>query len=476
MTSSPRSLGRLPEFTLWAGAAVVVFAAEGYRSGDAARYDTILALGVISAAFGVRVFYGHGGGRITTLGLFNFAAVLFVGYAAIAEALDPQRRTDASYVTAAVTLALSVQVVITLLAWSRAAPGADEPLGYLGDERGRRLTLIGISALSGLFVAQRAGLPLATTGLADGAASCAVLLVAVGLLLRENTRLVSGRLVLVAGTFAAYALLFHQGTGRLRLVALACGIAILTTARFPSRILKLVTVAVTPPAIWWLAQDRLALQESLAAGSSQGRSGLESMISPILVLGQLLEAQAHGFGLAWGSNFLSLPVSLAPDWLTGGAGPGALGYELVRVTAPGRYRSGYSVAGTAPAEWVYNFGLFGIVLMVPVMVWLLQTLDRGLRVALTDPDRLIRLVVLVMLAGGIADLVWSGFHTWGARTIARLPLLLIAAVLLDRHRSMLAPLSHASRQKPERPASEPNTTPTVHPELRSKPGKNTILE
>ena len=115
-------------------------------------------------------------------------------------------------------------------------------------------------------------------------------------------------------------------------------------------------------------------------GATAGRrSGLESMIQPLLGFGRLLQAQAEeGFELRWGSTILSYPATIVPDWLFAG-GPTALGYDLVQLWSPSRYGTGYSVAATVVGESVYNFGpLFGVLITILVIAIALRLLDKAL--------------------------------------------------------------------------------------------------
>jgi hypothetical protein len=400
-----------------------------------AASEVNVTLGGLALLYGTWAFLAHGGGRITALGLFNYAFALFIGVGGINDGLDPQPQTAARWTTLAITLALIVQILVNLTAWTRVA-AAPRHLTLPPAAHARRLTLAGGAGIVLVFVAQRLGLPYATDALADGTAFAAVALFAAGLILRDGTQLFSRQLLYALAAFSLYAGVFHQGTGRLRVVALACAIGLLMTARWPHRGIKWATVAATPGALILLALDRLALQESLQPGASEGRTGLESMMSPIRVFAQVIEA-ISGRGTvdpSWGQSFLSVPFILVPESAHPGWVPPALGYELVMLVNPSRVGSGYSVVSTVYGEMYWAASWLGLILAVPLLALLVGALDARFRQALDElterPQAMVRAVFWAMLAGGIADLVWSGTHTWLARHLTRLPMLLLVAVLV----------------------------------------------
>lgn len=377
--------------------------------------------GVLVSVFGVRAFLGHAQRRISVLGLFNLSTALFIGVAGIYTALDADNGLSDFYLACAIVGSFAVQVATTALAWGR---NTDQALRFTlpPDHAAHWATRWGMFLLVILAIVQVASDGGSIRAYIEAGAFVSITVLAIGVLWREQARIYSWRTVMLLGCLVLYAELFHSGQGRLRVVALACTIGVLVSIRFQKRIVKLAVVGLIPLALLWLSYDRLSLQESLQTGASEGRTGLESMMSPIIVFAQLLEAQqVQGFPLSYGYNLLSFLALLAP----GEAEPRALGYELVQITSPERYGSGYSVVASSTGEAVYNFGLFGFVVVVPVVAFIVHMLDKLLARTVTKVNLttfgLIAIVFWAICAGSFADFTWSGQHTYLARIAMRLP-------------------------------------------------------
>lgn len=416
-------------------------------------------MGFLSIAFGVRVFVGHGGASITVLGLYSLALALFIGMGGAFVALTDDPRASTEYLGGAILAGLALQILTGLLGWRYRVDHRGPP--QPSSEHLRWMTRWGAALFTVLVGADVTGLTGDFESLAESAAFASIVVLAIGQLLRTDTRLVSWRLVAVLASMGVYVAIFHTGGGRLRIVALGAAIALLLSLRWPKRRLKWAMLASVPPALALLAVQRLQLQESIAHGASAGRSGLESMFTPILVLARLIEEQAAGMSKAWGVNLLSMPLSFLPDsWLSDP--PQALGYELVDFYAPDRTDTGYSLAVTSAGEAIYNFGLLGILVAAPFIALLCNGIDRRIRRAAQHAEgerlSLVRLAAWLTVGGAIADLAWNGWHVFSVRTLTRLPVLaVLAAIAVVRRR--LAPPEPI---RPRNTISEPPPTTATH--------------
>lgn len=453
----PASRMRFVETAGWLAAVLAILLVQGFEP-DVSPVS-LKALSLLPLVYGIRVFVEHGGGRISVLGLFNLSLALFLGYSGIVETSKPFIPVSLGSLTLVVAGSFLAQIAITHLAWP-AVTLSDDSAQAINDHDAQWLTMIGAIAfvVSLLAFTQEAEDNYYAALFLEGASFSSVVVLAMGVYYRERAKLMSVGSIAVAGAFFAHVELVHGGTGRLRLVALACTLALLVSARFPRRAFKWAILTGTPLATIWLAQRRLSLQESIAAGSSVGNTGLESMTGTIVTFAQLLERQATDqVPLAWGFNFLSAPLLVVPqEWLPFER-PRAFGYELVRIIEPGLGPE-QSFAATMFGEWVFNFGILGFIIVVPIAAWALAFLDRRLRASLDgladEGLSFMPVLVWILVAGSIADLTWNGIHILWARTLSRLPLIGVVGLVLQRQkvRDMKRQSSIGSPSRP-RPVS-----------------------
>ena len=297
----------------------------------------------------------------------------------------------------------------------------------------RWITAVALAALLATLVAYELGIEIPTG--VENVAFPAIVLLAVGLWFRPHTAALSLATLLVLASAVAYAVIFHSGTGRLhrgsglRLEHPLHG-ALSTDSSVEARCSRLGAGS----GLWWLANERLALQESLNRGGSEGRT--RSRVDDRRRLGTRTGHSLREFGRRsqLRAHLVTLPLAFLPSALTAGWAPQAVGYELVKITAPDEYNSGYSVASTFLGEWIFNFAPMGALFAVPLVVLGLRYLNRKFGDAMTrvgdGRGAMIWLAFWVMLCGGIADFTWSGIHTLGARFLFRLPLLIAVYVLV----------------------------------------------
>src|SRR5699024_12785832 len=113
-----------------------------------------------------------------------------------------------------------------------------------------------------------------------------------------------------------------------------CALAVVFAFRFQRLTPKIAVVLVLPLALWWMAMDRLALEQGISGASTAGRTGLDSMVAPLNVFALMLEAlHEHGFTPSYGFNLLSVPALIIPESVWPSQ-PRALGYVRVRFDAP----------------------------------------------------------------------------------------------------------------------------------------------
>lgn len=439
----PKSVGafssaRIVEALFWALVTITLIGWHGSALHHIGRYEATVWAGVAVTLFGVRAFIGDGGGRVTALGLFNLSTALFVGFGAIYAGTTRNPTVPPEYLFLATISAYIAQMLVTLFTSGKAG---HVKIQFPHQTATTWMTWAGISGLA-IAGTAKAFSPEAAAQYVEATAFTAIVVLTVGLFWRPKARLISWASLLTGTAVIMYAEVFHIGSGRLRIVALVCAIGVIVSARCQRRALKWAAIAAIGPALYWLAQDRKELQESLSAGASFGRTGLESMTEPIIVFGQVIRANLEtAFPLSYGANLLSYPAAYLPaDWAK--EAPQALGYELVRIWAPDKYGTGYSVAATSSGEAYYNFGFLGLALMVPALVFLLNLLDRTVVRSMSTENAgalpLLGIVFWAMLAGGISDLTWSGQHTFLTRATTRVPLWFVLVILAFIHARLTA--------------------------------------
>lgn len=389
----------------------------------------------LSIVAGIRGFLGHGCTAVTATGLFSISTAMFIGYSGFVLAGQASPDAEWKYVALASVAGLTAQVGTTALAWRRKLVPVRRALWFDSYPSnfifGAGLMVLALAAGMHIVMPQ-------LRSWTESAAFTAICLIAVGIILRKNARLFSWGTMLVGATLIVYAEFFHSGTGRLRLVALACAIAVIYSIRFPLRRLKWAIVLIIPFALIWMANDRLDLQESLSTGASAGRTGLESMVAPLNVFSLLIETlHEQGFQPAYGYNLLSVPSLVIPEFIWPGQ-PMALGYELVQFYSPGKYGDGiYSTVASSTGEGIFNFGWVGLPVVIIFAACALRLLDslleRQLSSRQADLLKMLGVVLVAMLIGAIADYTWSGVHTYTARMLGRLPMFLVVLVVVLIH-------------------------------------------
>lgn len=452
-TSQSQSLKLVLETLVWS---VLTLIAWWWVFSTASNFTpSITFTSMVSIAAGVRIFYGHGRGIVSATGLFGLSTSIFIGFSGLLLIQESSSQAGWSNLALASVIGLTAQIGTSVLAWGSNTQEIRKPF-WVGDSTAVWLSRVGTAFLV-ISVAIHIGAPQLKLW-TEAAAFTSICILASGYVLRERARLFSWRVLVILSLVLLYSEFFHSGSGRLRIVALACAVAVIFSARFPWQRLKFLIILALPIAIAWLADSRLEFQESLSAGASEGRTGLESMTAPLDVLSLLVKAlQDDQFVPVLGYNLLSVVALVIPESVWPSQ-PISLGYELVQFVSPEKYGDGvFSTAGTSTGEGLFNFGWLGIVIVMIVSAVGLRLLDSSMFRLLQklNPTVLgvLGLVFAAMLAGALADYTWSGIHTYAARMITRLPVflcvLIIARLSIHSKRSPEIPLhSTVNRQSP----------------------------
>lgn len=384
----------------------------------------------VSMLHGAWFFVVHGRDRISASGLFMLASSLFVGVGGLIVNNDPYFVTIANplhYLNAALFAATLTQIGIGTASWIQGKLEAP-PSITLDESLKRRLQAVGLIVMLAVsLVGDRLG------PFYEGFAFSGALIVSgTTLMSRRGIRSLADFLLLVTPP-VLYAVVYHDGTGRLRVVALFVAIMLIYFARFGKMWKKLVIVVSMPAILILLGMWRLRFEAS-EFGSSGSGTGLSSMLASIGVFALVIHAFHGDWGPSFGASFLSpvraaLPESLVPSWM-----PDALGYQLVEIVQPDRVGSGFSTVASIYGEWWWNFSAAGLFFAVPVLSTMLGWLDRVFIESFgrsgMSPQRFLVFLFMATLIGSLGDLVWSGSHTWIVRMYARGTLLGLIAIAL----------------------------------------------
>lgn len=374
-------------------------------------------------------FVALGGLRVTAGGIVVLANALFGFFPALLVAVNGPDFATTGTAEAAAWIYFSQVVLVGW--WSSSLSRTPIHVVAAGNQRvgAAWAVFLGLAAfMGGIFL--KVSLGMGSTSLAGAATFTGALLLAIAAL-TSQTRLSPFQVALAAGAGLAYAATMFTGGGRLVLGALAAALLLAINLVRPRLWHKLATVIALPAGLTLLAAHRSA---SVASSRGGNESGLESVYWPFERFAQLVQMAHHGqLQPAWGESLIAPLVFFVPRsvWESKPIGFGA---ELANIFRPELEGSGHSEAALMYGEAVYNFGVAGLVLLVPVLGVIVTLIDRLLdytaRLGTAEPQAGLTRLVAVLLAAGLLDLVWVGTFGFATRTGMRLIVAGCFAVLL----------------------------------------------
>lgn len=225
------------------------------------------------------------------------------------------------------------------------------------------------------------------------------------------------------------AFLFNTG-GRLVIAGLVFTTFIFFAQRTGVRHLKLGFLLSMIPALIVAARQRSRVIE-VTRGTDE--TGLESVVWPMDRLAQLIGLFLEGhLSPSWGDTLIPTILFWVPRRLWPEK-PVGLGAELVPVLKPHLMGVGHSEAATALGEWIWNFGLLGIVFLPFVTVGLLAFIDKLEYNAYRTKNcnsRILAHIALALITAGMLDLFWVGTFGFATRTGMRLLALALLGVAM----------------------------------------------
>jgi hypothetical protein len=390
------------------------------------------ALATLAMLFGLWVFWCHGGRRITAVGIYNFSFALFVGFAGMYQVAVLPLGTSAGPLLTAVAWCYFLQVVTWQLFWTREPTSNVAETCEASPAVARWTTTLGFSVLLGavLVSPEDSGPEL----LANAAGFVGTLLVGVGLLRGPRRRRWMCGAIVTSAALAVYVHFLFHGFGRIVLGSLGFGLLIALARHTPGRLSKAAVLLGAAPVLVVLAKARVDIVERVRPDVRTYENGLESVVSPLQSFASLLNY--HHAGLLpnnWGHTFWAALVALVPRAIWPDK-PIGFGAELVPFLNPALVGTGHSDAALFFGEWLYNFGLAGLVVMVPAVGLTVRGLDQLLVRAENRPldtmGAVLQYAAALVTASGVIDLLWVGTFTYTARGGSRLLILAGLLVLL----------------------------------------------
>lgn len=406
---------------------------------------TLVGLALLGSLHATRAFWQSGGATITPTGVYMIASTVFVYFPALYTTYVYKLYDVSNGFPVLVIIALS-QVVFYNAFLKRRNESQDF-------ERVRRLPLqiatfgflLGLALLIGGVALGRL-LELGSTSLVGAAAFTGVVVLSVSIFhAGERPGLLRSLIVVIA--FGFYVQGMFTGGGRLVLGGLAVALAVVVSQTVRGRWVKLATVVGLPLGLLVLALNRSQL---VASTRGADETGLESVVSPFARMGQLLAlAHDHELALFLGRTFLATAVIFVPRFLWPDK-PVGLGAELGDLFRPDLIGTGYSEAALFAGEWVINFGLLGLLVMMPVTVLLVIRADawqNSLQARSVDSkSSFVAVCACVIVTAGILDLFWGGTFLFAARSGQRLLVLALVYFAFGLF------LNRSGRSKPSGPS------------------------
>jgi hypothetical protein len=396
-----------------------------------------VALAALTLAFGMWLFWFHGGRQVTAAGLTGAAAATFIGFPGLwwVDRLGSAIAAEYFHGTAICYYSL---LAMWVLFWRSTASEPDLPRLPAASAAAR--WSVGAGCVLVLLATGVAALTGSASSVYHGSVAFAgTALIAVGVAGGSLTSAHSGRLRPAAYILIGVSLLTYLGTifggyGRLTFAALVLGPVVALSLRLPRRTVKAAALLGAPLMAVILTQFRLGVVTEQYGSAAARTDDPDSTVTPLKTLASLvrdLDQLPFGDGSAlWASVTIFVPRVMWEDK------PRGFGTVLTDHLAPELLPSGHTMAALMPGEWLYDFGLVGLVGMVLLLGWGIRRLDLGFVHALTGDlasrRGLWMLAVVVVLMAGLPDLVWSGTGTYVSRSLFRLIPLVVVLTLASR--------------------------------------------
>jgi hypothetical protein len=443
---------------LWAvpGILVMLFEQAGLFPATLRGVPTSVLVLILSV-FG---FMRFGGDWLLPSTVFHLGCGIFVGFAGLAlagEGLWVDERVNGIalsvlYIVQCWTLLLPARPVRRTTNWPT-------PLGLAPKHVFLAGVLMVVGALTAMTQPGLGGLVLGPAAtFVPSIAFVGLVLIAVNNFLVSRNAIVIGILGMSAFC-AAYFQFGFDGFGRMTLGTIGIALSVVLAVRY-GRLVKVGVILGIPVALVFLAAYRAAVSRAINVNSRE--SGFESVVSALGVYVRMFAASVNAaLPLQWGDSYVSALLVLVPRSVWAGK-PDLLGKEVVAFVSPSLVDTTHSVAAMLFGEWIWNFGVPGLIVTIPVGILLLGVLDRITVSWLSSTaggwSWTLHIAAAATLSASMLDLIWGGSSAFATRDMLRLILIGLMGVVLVWLPRMLRP-------GPSRPLEQPG-----HPTSHHRPG------
>lgn len=409
---------RFMSASVWSILGAVGWLIEGPIRGDSLWRLAFLSL--LTAIFGVWGFLHSGGPRITAAGMFTVSTGVFVGYAGLWWCNFLGRDVPPEMSTIVVSAYFATVCSYHLFWWT--SQKSDGITSALTSSRNvpKWPASVGILLAAISFIVHQS-VPHDLQMFTEAGAVLGILLYCYGVANSPREfKLLSTRSAVVVGLVVVFIAVIFDGFGRLPVIALAGSVGVLLTQRQRSTRVKLLALCAVPLASSILTALRYWRLDGVAPSRDTTPSGPDSDVGGLWTFARLVRF-GDDLQFGGGETFVSTLVAWVPRGLWPSK-PFGFGFDLTLLLEPQLAPYGHSLVATVFGEWYYNFGWWGIPILVltvaPFVRWLDQRQIEQLKRKSVDNSKILYNVLLAAAIGGIPHLVWSGTHTLFARLMA----------------------------------------------------------
>lgn len=391
--------------------------------------QSLLGPSIVLSLSGAWGFFVAGKKVVNASSIASFGVLIFGGFAGIYTGLDLNSLRAMSIVPE-ILAALSFLFFFQLLIIHRALrkPSSelvsDPDLNRSRNWKGRAFFALAIFGLSLLGAAASLGTvvaPMAILGIwmaADSFFSS-----------RQAVPVILGGLVLLAMCWCYWTFIFH-GFGRLIIAVIACGIASIATLHFRSSLIKVALLCGAAAALPMLVTARLEFLEESRGTTPAESEGIGSVVGPLVSFGRLIDASLNSmFSPAWGKTYFDAVTLWIPREIWPSK-PRGFGADMVFITQPHLAASTtFSDAAIFGGELVWNFGILGTAIAIPIIVYLLSRLDklyRGIHILDDGWNAFFLRLMIIAASASVLNFVWAGSNLY----VGRLQVLFFVLVVL----------------------------------------------